>query len=229
MCERANQISSSEDIADAVDVEVEEIPPYLPQYNISREDDVVVVHLAADGKRVAAQMKWGFIPSWSKDKPIQVANARAEKVASSGMYRSAYRRRRCIVPFSGFYEWPYSEVPVRGQPATNYKRRDGKPMCMAGLWEEWHEVERFLVITTDPNPLMLQLPHHRMPVILDPQDVGAWLDLENEEAHKLLVPCPEDWLTAECVGTYVNNTRHEGPKCLEPFTPPSDDEPFRLH
>lgn len=95
MCERANQISSPQDIADAVDVEVEAIPPYLPQYNISRADDVVVVHLAADGSRVAA-----------------------EKVTSSGMYRSAYRRRRCIVPFSGFYEWPYSEVPVRGQPAA---------------------------------------------------------------------------------------------------------------
>jgi putative SOS response-associated peptidase YedK len=208
---------------------------FEPRYNIAPTQEILVVRSdPADGQRRADMMRWGLIPSWSKDPkpgsgPPQI-NARAETLAEKPMFRSAVRRRRCLIPADGFYEWEQSASGSRGkkQPYFIHRPDDG-PFAFAGLWETWTQpsegssgperltIESCTIVTTEANAELSEL-HERMPVVLAPNDYATWLDpkIENPESLKyLLAPCGDDELVAEPVGTHVNRVANDDPRCVE--------------
>lgn len=197
-----------------------EAPQYALRYNIAPTQPVGVVRGGSGGTRQWAAMRWGLVPSWAKDLAIgnRMINARAETVAEKPAFRSAFRRRRCLVVADGFYEWRRA-----GSKKLPYyiQLPDGEPFAFAGLWERWtgagEPVESCTIITTSANETMAAL-HDRMPVILSASDYDVWLDSELTEPaplRQLLLPFADE-LTLTPVSTWVNNPRHEGPECLAP-------------
>ncbi len=186
---------------------------FVPRYNIAPTQTTLVVR-ADEGKHIAANLRWGLIPSWAKDAKIGVSmiNARSETVAEKPAFRSAFKKRRCLVPVDGYYEWlreGKTKLPHL------YQIKDGEPFALAGLWERWQEVETFTVLTTSANELAAKV-HDRMPVILSPLDCERWLDPDSDPAdlQKLLEPYPTDDMTDTPVSTFVNSSRNEGPECM---------------
>ena len=200
-----------------------------PRYNIAPTQDIAAVRVREPGgRRELALLHWGLIPSWAKDTKIagSTINARSETIAEKPAFRSAFKRRRCLVLMDGFYEW--KRVGKTKQPYL-YEIDGGKPFALAGLWETWHgakgsegpPLESCSLITTEPNKLAAEV-HDRMPVILDAVDYAQWLDpavQDRETLEKLLVPFDAGRMTARPVSTYVSNARNQGPQCVEPVKP----------
>ncbi len=200
-----------------------EPPPDLPpRYNVAPSQTIPIVRREAEGRRFALA-RWGLVPSWAKDLKLgySTINARAETVARKPAFRSAFRRRRCLIPADGFYEWQASTQTKLTQPWF-IALKDQEPMAFAGLWEHWTDpagevLESCCIIVTEANALMRPI-HDRMPVILDPVNWDAWLDPEAHDPaslQALLMPYPANAMTAWPVGTKVNNPRHDAPDCLE--------------
>ena len=151
-----------------------EVIPLKPRYNIAPSQDVAIVRrLPDDLDRKLAVLRWGLIPAWVKDpaKARQPINAKSETVAELPTFRTAFRRRRCLIPADGFYEW--KQEVGRKQPVY-ICMKDREPFAFAGLWERWvREEDEFIesctILTTEPNELLAAV-HNRMPVILDPND-----------------------------------------------------------
>ncbi len=194
-----------------------------PRYNIPPAQPVLAVRQPAGGQgRELVTLRWGLIPAWATDPAVgnRLANARAESAADKPSFRDAFRRRRCLVPADGFFEWRR-----RGGSREPFfvRRRDGRPLAMAGLWECWHApdgapVETCTVLTTDANEVVRPL-HDRMPALLAPGDVAAWLDPALQDpatVHRLLRPYPAGELVAVPVSRRVNDPRHDDPQVLEP-------------
>lgn len=194
-----------------------------PRYNVPPTARLPVV--ANTGRRELDLYRWGLVPSWAKDISIgnRLSNARADTLAVKPSFRTAFRRRRCAVLVDGFYEW-------RRQGAQKtpflFHRQDGRPMVLAGLWEEWkppgapEALRTCTIITTGANALMAPV-HDRMPVVLvSPADMDTWLNPEPVEpaavAH-LLVPPPEDVLEGYEVDRVVNNAKNDVPACIAPI------------
>jgi putative SOS response-associated peptidase YedK len=188
---------------------------FQPRFNIAPTQDVFVVRQSNDAGRQLASMRWGLLPSWTKD--VKAApllnNARAETVAVKPSFRSAFNSRRCLIPSSGFFEWK-REGKLK-QPYY-FHRADEKPIAFAGLWEQWNNIESCTIITTDANELMATI-HDRMPVILGRNDYAQWLDPAGKDVGELLAPCPPDELVSYAVNPVVNNARNQGPQCVEPL------------
>ncbi len=185
-----------------------------PRFNIAPTQSVLAIR-RSDAGREPTRLRWGLIPSWAKDMKIgaSLINARGETVAEKPAFRTAFRRRRCLIPADGFYEWKRD-----GSQKTPYLMtlQDESLFAFAGLWDRWKSpsggtIESCSVITTTPNELMATL-HDRMPVILSPANYHVWLDPSVEDAGaltSLLVPYPADEMRAEQVSTIINNARNE--------------------
>ncbi len=190
------------------------LPNDAPNYNVAPTQSVPVVRRHPEtGERRLDLLRWGLIPHWSKDKGRQPINARAETVASSGMFRAALAARRCIVPMTAFYEWDQRSTPK--QPYA-FGRRDRGPVMLAGLWESWTDpagelVRSFVIVTTTANATLSPI-HDRMPVVLEPGDRDAWLD---DGPHALLRPTADDVLRRWPVGSAVNSPRNNGSRLLD--------------
>lgn len=195
-----------------------------PRFNLPPTAMLPVV--ANTGKRELDLYKWGLVPAWAKDTSIgnKLTNARADTLAEKPSFKTALKRRRCLILVDGFFEWHRE-----GKTKTPFlfRRKDEKPFALAGLWEEWKpkdapEVLRTCtIITTDANSLMAPV-HDRMPVILGPEAQALWLQPEAVDAAQLtplLVPCAPDALEAFEVGAIVNNARNDVPDCLVPVRP----------
>lgn len=181
------------------------------RYNVAPSQSMPIVtardvHLA----------QWGFVPSWTTGTPkVRPINAKAETIATSGMFHRAFQSYRCLVPADGFYEWQGAKPPK--QPYY-IRLRSGSPLAFAGLWSRWHPdsgepIDTYTIITTAANELMGPI-HNRMPVIVPPDQYRQWL--EGAEPQGLLRPYPPDEMEAVAVSTTVNNTRNETPECIEP-------------
>lgn len=182
-------------------------------YNVAPSQQSYVCRVSRDGESELVAMRWGLTPTWSMDGKPGPINARAETVATNGMFRSAYKSRRCIVPVSGFYEWKAIEGQKAKQPYYIHAA-DEAPLLFAGLWESWSEgdktIESFTIITTEPNAMMATI-HNRMPVILDAKEAERWLDstAKPEELEPLLRPAPDGTLGMEPVSTRVNAPKND--------------------
>jgi putative SOS response-associated peptidase YedK len=222
LCGRFTLFDTAASLAEAF--EVVEVPSLSPRYNIAPSQAVAAVRIPpSGGAREVVLLRWGLIPSWAKDPSLgdRMINARAETAAGKPAFRSAIRRRRCLVPASGFYEWKRTN----GRKQPYYIRRpDGKPFAFAGLWESWEgpgqaAVESCAILTTSANELLLPI-HDRMPVIVSPADYDLWLSSEVRdpaELARLFRPCPPEEMTAFPVGTAVNNPKTDSPQLIEPL------------
>jgi putative SOS response-associated peptidase YedK len=198
------------------------VPEIAPRYNITPGTSVLIVRQDPAKGRLADLYRWGLIPSWAKDPAIgnKLANARAETVAEKPSFRSAFKRGRCLIPASGFYEW--KKVAGRKQPY--YVRPVGADLfALAGLTERWMSPEgpvyTCTIITTDANELMRDI-HDRMPVIIAPEDHAAWLDPGNQATEKLkalLKPCPSERMAAHPVSPRVNTPKIDEPALIDPL------------
>jgi putative SOS response-associated peptidase YedK len=189
------------------------------RYNIAPTQDAAVVRHAPEG-RALDFLRWGLVPSWAKDNSMaaRMINARAETVAEKPSFRSAFRKRRCLVPADGFYEW---RGPKGAKQPYRILSADGGMFAFAGLWERWDRgggepLESFTIITTAANSKLTPV-HARMPVILDPVDFDLWLspDLAANEALTLLRPAPDSAVDFHAVNKHVNNARNDDPGCIE--------------
>lgn len=191
--------------------------PQVPNYNVCPTTQVHVVASDGDIRRLGA-MRWGFLPSWYKsmaDGPLLI-NARAETIAEKPAFREACRQRRCILPVSGFYEWAKDEA---GHRLPWYiTRADGQPMALAGIWQMWgvDPAPTCAVVTTQASPEIDHI-HHRMPVILEPEDWAKWLGEQGHGAARLMRSAAEGTVKAHRVSTAVNSNRAEGPELILPF------------
>ncbi|UYV36613.1 SOS response-associated peptidase [Rhodobacteraceae bacterium D3-12] len=194
--------------------------PDVPNYNVCPTTDVHVLRYDGGERRLGA-MRWGFLPSWYKamnDGPLLI-NARAETIAEKPAFRAAVRERRCLIPASGFYEW---SKDGEGQRLPWYfTRSDGAPLAFAGIWQDWDKgaepVRGCAIVTCAANRAMGQV-HHRMPVVLEPQNWAKWLGEEGHGAAPLMRPAAEDVLEFHRVGREVNSNRAAGPALIEPLT-----------
>ncbi|MCA9546831.1 MAG: SOS response-associated peptidase [Myxococcales bacterium] len=196
-----------------------------PRYNLAPTQRAMVVRLDGDGVRVVAGLRWGLVPHWARD-PARAAaaiNARSETVAAKASFRTPFKRRRCVVPASRFYEW---RREGRARVPHSIQRADGAPFAFAGLWDEWQPPdgsapwETFTVLTTDAAGALGDL-HDRFPATLEGGEIDAWLDpgATPEDLHRLLKPAPASALRVVRVSAHVNNARNDDPRCIQPPDP----------
>ena len=198
-----------------------------PRYNIAPTQQVFAVRQCADSASELVELRWGLIPSWAKDpqKGPPLINARGETVSTKPSFRSAFRRRRCLVLADGFYEWQQTTSGTKKKQPYYISRVDGAPFAFAGLWEVYSggkdsigpRIESCTIITTAANRMMGEL-HERMPVVLAESDHNLWLDptvQDRAAIEPLIAPCGDDELIARPVSTYVNKVQHDDPQCLE--------------
>ncbi|MEJ8571687.1 SOS response-associated peptidase [Microbaculum marinum] len=210
-----------------------ELPNFPPRYNIAPTQPIAVVRLSS-GARSFTLMRWGLLPSWVKDPKDfpTLINARSEGAAAKPAFRAAMRRRRCLIPADGFYEWQKTH---NGRKVPHLIRRPGgAPFAFAGLWESWmgadgSEIDTATIMTTAANDHLRPL-HDRMPVIVMPDDFDRWLDATDRPADDvadLLRAAPEDYFEAFPISTRVNSVANDDADIqaplAEPTTPPAEE------
>lgn len=206
-------------------------------YNVAPTDEVYAV-VARRGVRRLGTLRWGLVPSWSKDASTghRMINLRTDTVSEKPSFRRMLENRRCVIPADGFYEWKAMGKGRRKQPFF-IRSRDGRPLALAGLWQAWkdhHEqdaewLRTCTVLTTEPNELVAPV-HDRMPAILAPRDVEIWLDegvTDPDVLARLLRPYPPEGLEMWPVTTEVNDVKNDGPRLVESLEghEPAEDEP----
>ena len=233
MCGRMVLTRSADEIAQFFEAsEIEDEVVSAPRYNVAPSQSVSVIREHANGIRRVASLSWGLIPFWAKSRESisPMINARSETAATKPSFRAAMKKRRCLVPVDGFYEWARkSKSRVSGAevaPGPYYFRSsDTAILAIAAIWESWIDresgevLESCALLTVGANALMSPI-HHRMPVLLGPADWKVWLNSKEEDSEKLaplLKSAPPGLLEAFAVDHYVNHARNEGPRCIEPL------------
>ena len=226
MCGRFTQMYSWEEVHAFLSL-IGEPQNLRPRYNVSPSQNVAVVRPEEGGRRLS-MLRWGLLPPWAKDVNIgyKLINARAETAHEKPSFRSAFKKRRCLVPADGFYEW--KKEGASKQPYLIQMKSAGL-FAFAGLWESWKvregaeltgkladlepgdEIETFTILTTDANDFLADI-HNRMPVILEPTEFDAWLAGEDVP----LDPYPSEQMGAHPVSKLVNSPKNDVPECVEP-------------
>ena len=193
-----------------------------PSYNVAPTHQMPIVHVE-DGERRAMRAHWGLVPFWAKNRSIgyRMINARSETAHSSGAFRAAMRKRRCIVPVDGWYEW--KKVEREKQP-YRFHRSDERLIAVAGLFEHWicpdtgEVLDSFTILTTEPNAMARDI-HDRMPVLLRETDWEQWLDPDTQDSRamtQLCLPWGHDDLVVTPVSKAVGNVRNNSKELIEP-------------
>lgn len=225
MCGRFTLASELEQLSEHFD-DLQLDMEFSPRYNITPTQDVAVIANTSEigeGHRLELY-HWGLIPSWAKDPKIgsRMINARSETLTEKPSFRSAYKRRRCLILADGYYEW--QTVPGEKSKQPIYVRlKSQNPFAFAGLWEEWkanymeNPLRSCTIITCSPNSYLEEY-HHRMPVILPKDAYAQWLapsEQSSEMLQPLLKPFPEDEMEAYPVSRYVNRPANDSPECIQ--------------
>lgn len=229
MCGRFTLSASRHEIARRFHVDEVVAEEERARYNVAPSQQVLAVATSADGtSRRLGTLRWGLVPSWAKDPSIgnRMVNARAESAGSKPAFRSAFARRRCLVPASGYYEWRVATGegrPGRHKVPYYFRRKDGLLLALGGLWEVWHgpddlTLRSCTILTTDANELGARV-HDRMPVLVPEALWDRWLapePLTDEDRAAAVAPAPDDLLAAVRVSERVNDPRSEGADLVEP-------------
>lgn len=220
MCGRYNLITDGQALMDAFDLI--NLILWEPHYNIAPAQNIPAVRQVEEG-REGVLLRWGLIPRWAKGEKFgyRTINARAETVAEKPAFRDAFRKRRCLIPATGFYEW--QKLNNHKQP-YNIRIKDREVFAFGGLWDQWRspegkEIRSCTIIVTDANELLRPI-HDRIPVILDPLDYDLWLDkaLRDAETLKpLLRPYSAEKMECWPVSSRVGNPANDDPTLIEPL------------
>lgn len=199
-----------------------DMPDFKPAYNIGPDRGDILAVVKSDAGNEGRLMYWPLIPSFAKQMKLEysTANATAERLLQSPVYKRLLSWRRCLIPINGFYEWQGAKPPKT--PFYVYLK-SGEPFALAGLWDTWKKpdgslLESFTIITTEPNELMRPI-HRRMPVILQRDDEAKWLDCSQDSFSKvqsLLKPFPAQLMAAYEVSKRMNNPKYDAPDCSAP-------------
>lgn len=223
MCGRYVQYTPINELAAIFDASIH-VDTWRPRYNITPGSMVLACRLRDDGQRDIVALHWGLIPSWSKDRKLgfRTINARAETVADKPAFRAAFKRRRCLIPADGYYEWRATES---GKQPYFFSSRDGRPFAFAGLWEQWtdretgEQLQSCTIIVTEANQRLRSI-HDRMPVVLGVDDYATWLGPESKDRERLLAllqPADPDAIEAYAVDRRVNSPANDDPSLIEPI------------
>jgi putative SOS response-associated peptidase YedK len=203
--------------------ELDETPDLRPRFNVAPGQFIATITADAEGGRSLEMRRWGLVPSWAKDEKIgsRMINARSETAAEKPSFRAAMKKRRCLVPVDGFYEWTPAGAGAK-QPHW-IARPDRGCFAIAGLWERWKTpdeawLETCTLLTARASD-RLAVIHHRMPVLIEVADRDRWLDpamTDPKSLMDLLEPSPDDALEYRAVSRRVNRPEHDAPDCIEP-------------
>lgn len=194
---------------------------FAPRFNIAPTQPILTIGLKADLKTWGpAMFNWGLIPSWSNDaKGLRPVNAKSETLTEKPMFKELFRKRRCLIPASGYYEW---ETQGKKKIPHFIHRKDGGLITFAGLWDCWssgsEKIFSCTIVTTSSNDLTRHL-HERMPVILPREVHREWANPAINDTgllKSLLKPCPDDELAIRPANPLVNKAAYDAPDCLEP-------------
>jgi putative SOS response-associated peptidase YedK len=190
-----------------------------PRYNIAPSQPVAAIRQSPQGRELV-MLRWGLVPFWVKELKTgySMINARAETVAEKPSFRTAFQRRRCLIPADGFFEW---KPQAQGKQPYYIHRLDGEPLALAGLWDRWESpdqvIESCTILVTEANDLMRPI-HDRMPVILDREHYRPWLDVsrfDRGQLQALLRPYGGNDLECYPVDKHINNARNDDVRCLK--------------
>ena len=228
MCGRYTLSVPLSNLVDAFDIETPDFD-YPLRYNIAPTQEAPVIAEDRDSRRMGL-LRWGLVPSWAEDPSMgnRMINARSETAAEKPSFRGAFRKRRCIVPADGFFEWEKRRDGEEGKSKVPHwiHRDDGEAFAMAGLWERWGGEEEalhtFTILTTEAAPFLRRI-HPRMPVVLCGESLDRWLhpDATVEDLQSLLASLQEECIplqgawTATPVSTRVNSPRNDDPACIQ--------------
>lgn len=197
---------------------LDECADFGPRYNIPPGTDIPVIRQSPEGKRVLHLLRWGLVPHWAKDPSIgaKLNNARAESVTEKPSFRDAFKRRRCLIPANGYFEWK-TEGKIK-QPYY-ISAKSGEPMAMGGLWESWKAPDGSIlrtvcVVTTSPNAVMEPI-HDRMPVIVAPENWQSWLSGMPNDVAGMVAPYRDEELQAWTVSRRVSKTQDDDAGLIE--------------
>lgn len=233
MCGRFTLHHSASEIAQRFEVQ-RVLFDVEPRFNIAPGTEIPVVTLDSQGRKLEG-LRWGLVPFWAKDASMgnKMINARVETLAEKASFKYALTRRRCLIPADGFFEWKQERTDSKKikQP-MHIGFQDSGLFAFAGLWEEWRDkanpeaasLKSCTIITGPPNRLLATM-HHRMAVILRPEDEARWLDpnlQEVDELMSLLPVFPDDAMRAYPVSTRINTPAYDAPDCIEPLGQVSD-------
>jgi putative SOS response-associated peptidase YedK len=221
MCGRFVRKSTIEVIAE--EFQVKRVSCDLkPSYNIAPGDNLAVI--IDDGANYLIQLRWGLIPSWAKDPSIgnKMINARAETISEKPSFKTAFRKRRCLIVADGFYEW---RKDGRVKTPVYVRLKSERPFGFAGLYDSWtspegKEISTCTIITTGPNELMKPI-HDRMPVIIPKAQEALWLDSSIQDERLLfpvLKPYDSQEMEAYDVSQIVNSPKNNSPECIKPVS-----------
>ncbi|WP_141505943.1 SOS response-associated peptidase [Paenibacillus luteus] len=198
------------------------VPFHRPKYNVAPSQQVLSIIHDGQANRLG-ELKWGLVPPWADDPKIgfQMLNARSETAASKPAFQTPLRRKRCLIPADGFYEW---KTTATGKQPMRITLKSRALFSMAGLYETWlspdgTKINSCTILTTTPNELVAPI-HDRMPVILRPEDEHLWLDrtvMDTAMLMPLLVPYQASELEAYPVSAAVGSVRNDEPSLIEPF------------
>ena len=192
--------------------------PVKPRFNIAPSQKLLVIRLQPETqKHTSSLVRWGLIPSWAKDQSIgaRLTNARSETALTKPSFRDSFRRRRCLIPANGFYEW--TSAGKRKQPHY-IQTISNEPFGIGGLWDSWEDngkrIETCTILTCSANQAVQHI-HPRMPVVIQPERYDAWLSPATEltDLSQDLLPFPEETTAISPVSDYVNDVRHDGIRC----------------
>lgn len=204
----------------------------LPRYNLAPTQLLPAIRAGEDGDEWAA-LRWGLIPFWAKDPSIgnRMINARADTVEEKPAFKAAFKKRRCLIPITGFYEW--QKIDAKRKQPFHIHTRDEEIFTVAGLWERWKSPDGFThetctILTTEPNELMAEI-HDRMPVLVGEDERDLWLHEDDPGLLRhVLRPYDASRMEAYPVSSYVSNVRNEGPECYAPIEGPEPGEQITL-
>lgn len=232
MCGRFVSATPPDQIATYFGVQESSETLLEPNYNVAPTTDIYTV-LESGGVRRLEPIHWGLVPWWAADVKIgnRMINARVETLAEKNAYKHAFRKRRCIIPIDGFYEWQKRPDRPTKQP-WYIERVDDAPMAVAGLWEIWRGPDRegpafpSVTIITGPANAAMAAIHDRMPVLVTPDSWDTWLDRDVDDVDllgALLVPTPPELISLHPVSTEVNNVRNGGSHLVDEIELGGDD------
>ncbi len=223
MCGRFSLTATPQEVAQLLGLDgLEDFPP---RYNIAPTQPVLMANIDAANNKVATLVRWGLVPSWVKDPRdfTLLLNARSETAATKPSFRNAMRHKRTLIPASGFYEWHRA-----GDKKQAYwiAPANGNIVMLGGLMETWSsadgsEIDSGCILTTSSNRQMSKI-HHRMPVVIKPEDFDRWLDCKSQEprdVEDLMKPVEDEYFTAIAVSDLVNKASNSGPQLQQEITP----------